>query len=137
MLKKSFVIYPEFKYSAGYYEKLRSKQKYGSERVQSHYSNKQNQQNNRKRRNSYTGVGDTDFSMFAMENLHIHNGNLSAMDCELLKVSNRNGVDNMAGLHEAMRRGGLGEYWSSSRTKDSGWFLLLTKALNTKTELNS
>lgn len=104
----------------GYYEKLRSKQKYGSERVQSHYSNKQNQQNHRKRRNSHTGVGDSDFSMFAMQNLHIHNGNLSAMDCELLKVSNRNGVDKMAGLHEAMRRGGLGEYWSSSRAKDPG-----------------
>lgn len=64
--------------------------------------------------------------MFAMQNLHIHNGNLSAMDCELLKLSSRNGVDNMVGLHEAMRRKGLGEHWNSSRTKDPGSFILLT-----------
>ncbi|XP_066153654.1 uncharacterized protein [Euwallacea fornicatus] len=107
--------------SEGYYEKLRSKQKYGSERLQSPYASSQIC-SMKKRRNSHTGVNltDADFSMMTLENFQIHRGKLSAMDYELLKLSRRAGeMDDLAGLKEAIRRGGLGEnskeYWGTTR----------------------
>lgn len=111
---------------SGYYEKLRSKQKFGSERVQSHYASRQSLQ--RKRRNSHTGVGglpptlpEQDFSMITLQNLQmgIAGGKLSAMDYELLKLARRGGVGDFAQLQEAMCRGGFCEnvkdYWSGTR----------------------
>ncbi|KAF7283532.1 hypothetical protein GWI33_000364 [Rhynchophorus ferrugineus] len=102
--------------SEGYYEKLRSKQKYGSERVTSHYASKQSL--DKKRRNSHIGVGSqyvgADFSMMAQQNIQMGllGGKLSAMDYELLKLSRRD-------LEEALYRRGFSEsikdYWCETR----------------------
>ncbi|XP_050310960.1 uncharacterized protein LOC126746651 isoform X2 [Anthonomus grandis grandis] len=101
--------------SEGYYEKLRSKQKYGSERIlNSHYQTQE-----KKRRNSHAGVThssvytEQDLNLLALQNLQM--GKLSAMDYELLKLAKRGALPDLAGLQQAMCKGGFCEnvrdYW--------------------------
>ncbi|KAL1489420.1 hypothetical protein ABEB36_014316 [Hypothenemus hampei] len=112
--------------SEGYYEKLRSRQRYGSERLPE--TSRQNF--SKKRRNSYSGDFSHDFNEVTLENLQMGMAvanKLSSMDYQLLK---RKGLN----MQEAIYRESLGSYWL---TKDANYRKLAaesncTKALSVK-----
>ncbi|XP_030755134.1 uncharacterized protein LOC115881683 isoform X2 [Sitophilus oryzae] len=102
--------------SEGYYEKLKSKQKFGSERIISHYASKNDL---KKRRNSHSGIGghiiDGEFSMITHQNVQMGmvGGNLTALNYDVLKMSKRD-------IEEALYRGAFSESFKDYCRGNSG-----------------
>ncbi|XP_060533203.1 uncharacterized protein LOC132706108 isoform X2 [Cylas formicarius] len=96
--------------SESYYEKLRSKSKYGSERTHSYYRNNSLK---KKRRNSHLGVSTV------QEEFDVGGEKLSAMDHELIKLMKRGNFEDTRVLQEAFdgaRFGdSFGDYWAATR----------------------
>ncbi|KAH1011818.1 hypothetical protein HUJ04_001105 [Dendroctonus ponderosae] len=102
--------------SEGYYERLRSKQKYGSERVHSSCAPRDLLQ--KKRRNSHSGLAVAD-SIVAMQNfqLGLSGQKMSAMDYELLKLARDGGLQELAQLQSGTALcANVCDYWHATRS---------------------